>query len=75
MTRDEIEEWFESRVPEAVEQLPDRARSVKQWIKALALTLANIAKEEAEQADEPDEVVEADDDELDELDDEDSEED
>lgn len=66
MTRDDIEEWLEKNVPEAIENLPDRARGVNQWVKALALALVKIAKEEAE---ETEEIGSADDDDLDELDD------
>lgn len=70
MTRDDIEEWLEKNVPEAIENLPDRSRSVNQWVKELALNLVKIAKEEAEEAEESEEIESSDEEDLDELDDE-----
>lgn len=66
MTRDEIEEWVEKHIPDAVERLPDGSRSVARWVKALAQNLIDIAKEEAEEPEDDDIVPDdLDDDDLD----------
>jgi hypothetical protein len=67
MTRDEIEEWVETHVSEAIERLPDGSRSVERWVKALALNFVEIAREEAEEPVDDDEEDAVDD--LDEDDD------
>jgi hypothetical protein len=46
MTREEIEEWIETRSPDAVERLPEGSRSVKKWVQAYARILIEISKEE-----------------------------
>jgi hypothetical protein len=74
MTRDDIELWFEKNVPEAIEMLPNSTRSVNQWVKALALILVKIAKEEAEEAEESSTDTDPIEDELDDDDSDDEEE-
>jgi len=49
MTREEIEEWIETRSPDAIERLPEGSRSVKNWVKSYALLLIEISKEETEE--------------------------
>lgn len=80
MSREEFEAWIEdqryARIQEAFDRLPKGDRSIEKWLKAFALSLAEVAKEESEEAEiEDDETSLSDDldDDLEETDDEEEE--
>lgn len=50
MTRDEFEVWIgeSAHIDEAASRLPKGERSIEKWLKLFAVSLLEVAKEEAE---------------------------